>query len=376
MAIALYIHVPYCLEKCPYCDFHSVAVDRKNIPQTEYVDRILEQLAHAVRSLSLKNDPLLSCFFGGGTPSLMSASFFEKVLSKLPNLFSVDSNMEITVETNPATADFGKFKEWIPLGINRISFGVQSYQSHLLKRLGRFHTADESLRSVTLAREAGFQNVNLDLIFGIEGETMRELKDDLQKAVSFEPTHISAYQLTVEEGTPLSSWVRSGKVVLPDEERLVAMQQWVSDFLGSRGYGRYEISNYAKPGLESKHNLQYWRYGDYLGIGSGGVSFVQGKRWRTTRKLKDYLNGDFSHQEEESISEKTAMGEFMMMGLRLSEGVSLADFEGRFGGSVETVWPGLIDRLSKKGWLQIEEKRVCLTPKGFLWANAVAREFF
>ena len=210
MALALYIHVPFCLEKCPYCDFHSMAVGRFDVPQDTYADRLLQQLMQEVDRLSLTGVPLVSCFFGGGTPSLMDEKFFGRFLETLPKFFKISPDCEITVETNPATADLHEFRFWLPLGINRISFGMQSFHPHLLKNLGRFHTAEEGLAAMASAKEAGFSNINTDLIFGIEGQTIRELESDLMTAIRLEPTHISAYQLTVESGTPLG--VRERKI--------------------------------------------------------------------------------------------------------------------------------------------------------------------
>ena len=375
MKLALYIHVPFCLEKCPYCDFHSIAVDRPAVPQQTYADCVLRQLEREVGRLQLQGRSLVSCFFGGGTPSLMDQEFFDRVLNCLPKYFSVDAACEITVETNPATADCEKFKQWLPAGINRISFGMQSFHPHLLQRLGRFHTAKEGFAAMSKAREAGFTNINTDIIFGIEGQTLQELESDLVTAMNLQPTHISAYQLTVEAGTPLANWVQSGKIVLPPEENIIAMHHLTAKLLEAGGFRRYEISNYAQPNFEARHNLQYWECGDSLGIGSGAVSFVAGKRWRTTRKLKNYLAGDFIPDEEETLSLKTAMGEYCMMGLRLMCGIDRNDFANRFGQSMEAVWPGLFARLQSKGWLQNREDRVALTPEGLMFANIVAIEF-
>ncbi|MDP2600068.1 MAG: radical SAM family heme chaperone HemW [Deltaproteobacteria bacterium] len=302
MTLSLYIHVPYCLEKCPYCDFHSIATPKREIAHAEYADLLVSQLRAEVGRLGLDQRPLLSVFFGGGTPSLMNEKFFETVLRAVAKEFSIAKDIEITVETNPATASKENFRNWLHLGINRVSFGVQSFQDPFLKKLGRNHSAEEAILAIQSAKEAGFQNASCDLIFGIEGQTLKCLEKDLGLAYSMGLPHLSAYQLTVEPGTPLASWVAAKKFFQPEEEILVQMHQLTADTFGSRGLKRYEISNYALPGFESRHNLQYWRYGEYLGLGSGAVSCVGGKRWRTTRKLKEYFAKNFQ-QEENSKTE-------------------------------------------------------------------------
>ncbi|MDO8527849.1 MAG: radical SAM family heme chaperone HemW [Deltaproteobacteria bacterium] len=367
--IALYIHVPYCLEKCPYCDFHSVATSGAPIPEIDYADVLIRQLKWEVERLEIKGSALASVFFGGGTPSLMKPEFFGKVLSAVSEQFDFDSSIEITVETNPASALLKNFQAWRAFGINRISFGVQSFQEHLLKKLGRRHTPQEAREAIQSAREAGFDNISCDFIFGIEEETLEDLEKDLKEALSFDLPHISAYQLTVESGTPLAVWVKEGTFHLPDEDHLVMMHKKTVELLENGGLKRYEISNYSKIGLESRHNLQYWRYGDCLGIGSGAVSCVNGKRWRTTRKLKNYLSGNWDYEDEETISDKTALKEKWMMGLRLAEGVELDPV-------LHQKWGSTLSKWEKDGLLQLKEGRVVLTEEGFLMSNWVTQNIF
>ncbi len=371
-SLALYIHIPYCLEKCPYCDFHSIAVEKREIPDLDYAQLLILQLKEEVERLGLKNRPLVSIFFGGGTPSLMSKEFFEKILAAIegtsPSWGASPHPIEITVETNPATATKTDFQEWLKLGINRISFGVQSFQEKFLRKLGRSHSSHEAVAAVQKAKEAGFINASLDLIFGIEGQTPDDLKKDLAMAISMGLPHISAYQLTVESGTPLDSWVKQKKFHLPPEEILISMHRLVTQTLEEAGLKRYEISNYAKPGHESNHNLQYWRYGDYLGIGSGAVSYVKNKRWRTTRKLKEYLKGNWGYEDEEKIDWKTALKEKWMMGIRLTEGMLLDD--------ASRLWIPQFLNWEKEGILNLDANRVKLTEKGFLLANWVTQNVF
>lgn len=366
-SIALYIHIPYCLEKCPYCDFHSIPTAKDLVPQEAYANRLVEQLQHEVSRFGLKNRPLVSIYFGGGTPSLMSPKFFETIYQKVAATFWFNEP-EVTVETNPATADKNQFKEWLRLGINRVSFGTQSFQDSLLKRLGRHHTAKDSYRCVQEAFDAGFTNVSADLIFGIKDQTFQELEFDLKSVLTLGVPHVSCYQLTVEKNTPLSTWVEEGSYKLPAEEILVPMHEQVVATFEAGGLRRYEISNYAKPGFESRHNLQYWLCNDYLGIGSGAVSKIKDRRFRTTRKLKNYLAGDWAYEDEETLDAKTAWKERWMMGIRLQEGVALTKEESR--------WKEALEPWAKEGFLTLSDKQVRLTEKGFLFSNRIIQNVF
>ncbi len=365
--LALYIHVPYCLEKCPYCDFHSIAVEKNNIPYEDYAKRLIEQLDYEVERFKLQDRKLVSIFFGGGTPSLMTPKFFETIYQKVAAPFWFDAP-EITVETNPRTADKNQFKEWLKIGINRISFGTQSFQDSLLQRLGRHHTAADSFRAVEEAKEAGFTNINCDLIFGIKDQTLEELEKDLQSVLSLNVPHVSAYQLTVEKNTPLNTWVEEGSYKLPAEDILVSMHEQVLATLKSGGLNRYEISNYSKLGFQSRHNLEYWLNEDYLGIGSGAVSKIDGRRFRTTKKLKNYLAGDWSYEDEETLDAKTIWKEKWMMGLRLERGVLLEP--------KEKGWSETFSEWQGEGFLKKTESRIVLTSKGFLVCNLLLQNIF
>lgn len=370
--LALYIHVPYCLIKCPYCDFHSVKVPRSEIPEEDYAQALVAQIQHEKGRHLLEGRPLISVFFGGGTPSLMGTKFFEAVLHACAREFCFLPGIEITVETNPSFAQ-GKtetpdFKAWIGLGINRVSFGVQSFQDRLLKKLGRDHDANAAIKAIGEAGKAGFGNVSADLMFGIEGQRLSDLRKDLRRAIRLGLKHLSVYQLTVEPNTPLFYRGQTGDFQPPSETLLEKMHKEVPALLEAEGLSRYEISNYAKPGLESRHNLQYWRYEDFLGVGSGAVSFINGRRWRVTRKLKNYLARVWEEEDVELIDAKTALKEKWMMGLRLKEGVSK-------GSDKERLSPALA-HWKEKGGLCEENKKIRLTPYGFLWYNRVVRDLF
>lgn len=373
--LALYIHIPYCLEKCGYCDFHSIAVEKNELPWRRYAQRLVSQLDGEAGRLGLRQKTLASIFFGGGTPSLMPPDFFRQILETAAKHFSFDPKIEITVETNPATAATAHFREWLKLGINRVSFGVQSFDDRSLKKLGRNHKAAQAETAIRQALDAGFTNVSADLIFGIEDQSMGMLEKDLETALAFQLPHFSVYQLTVEPATPLFHWVKEGTFKIPEEEILEAMHKKVPSVLSAAGSGlaaggleRYEISNYARPGFESRHNLAYWRYHDYLGLGSGAVSFINSRRWRTTRKLKNYLEGKWDFEDEETITPLIAQKEKWMMGLRLREGV--------FCKPDNMPNSALLMEWEQKGAIRKDAGRVALTPFGFLWYNRIVQDFF
>lgn len=366
--LALYIHVPYCLEKCGYCDFHSIAVGREELPWRSYAAALKCQLAFETASLELQNQTLSSIFFGGGTPSLLPPEFFREILESAAKYFSFDREIEITVETNPATAGTAHFSEWLRMGINRVSFGVQSFDDRSLMKLGRNHRAAEAGKAIRQALDAGFTNASADLIFGIEDQTLKMAEEDLKTALAFQLPHLSVYQLTVEPATPLFSWVQKGTFKIPAEEILEAMHLKIPAVLSAAGLERYEISNYARPGFESRHNLAYWRYRDYLGLGSGAVSFIKGRRRRTTRKLKNFLEGKWDFEDEETITPLIAQKEKWMMGLRLREGI--------FCEPDNVPWSDLLEGWRQKGAILVEAGNVRLTAEGFLWYNRIVQDFF
>lgn len=365
--LALYIHIPYCLEKCPYCDFHSIPVRRPEIPAKDYVTRLILELRESVIEHSLSRQELVSVFLGGGTPSLISPEDYIPLFEEIEKIFPSNATREVTIEANPATLSLQRLKGYLKIGINRISIGVQSFNERLLKKLGRNHSSKEAKEAIALAFESGFENVSCDLIFGSESQTTLEAIQDIETALQFPLKHLSVYQLTVEANTPLHTWVKSGMTQLPEEETLLEMHQRLPAFLEQHGFPRYEISNYAQKGLESRHNLQYWRYRPYLGIGSGATSFLGNLRWRTTRRLQDYLKGERCKEDLETIDAKTALKEKWMMGLRLNEGVV-------FAGDQEILNP-FIKRCVEKGEMTING-RVRLTPAGLLWSNRIISELF
>lgn len=377
---SLYIHIPYCISKCPYCDFNSHVV--AEIPETKYTDALLRELEHYGSSPEWKGRTIQSIFFGGGTPSTFKPQSIGKILAWVAATFPIDPDCEITLEANPGTVDSQNFAGYRQAaGVNRISVGVQSFQPRLLKFLGRIHSADEARRALAIVKQAGFDNFSLDLIYASPGQTLAELSADLAAALEFEPPHVSAYNLTFEEGTPFYRDHRHGKLASLGEDEEIAMAELIEEKLGGAGLRRYEISNYARPDYHSRHNVNYWRYGDYLGLGAGAHSYatvnkpvLSGRRWSNEKNPARYmaLVGKNRHAvvDRESIDRIKAAGEFLFLGLRMTEGIAIETFARRFGKPPAEFYPKIRDWL-EASLLSESEGRLRLTRKGLLVANSI-----
>jgi oxygen-independent coproporphyrinogen-3 oxidase len=380
---SLYLHIPYCVAKCPYCDFNVHVVSK--IPETEYTQALLEELDADAESEDWRGRGLRSVYFGGGTPSTFSPPTIGRVLEKAASLFPFAEDIEITLEANPGREDSKNFPGYRSCGVNRISLGVQSFQPHLLKFLGRLHSADETREALETIRHVGFENFNLDLIYASPGQSLSDLKADLDEALSFYPPHLSAYNLTIEEGTPFHHQFRSGKLrPLPEEEE-IAMAEMMEDTLLSAGLERYEISNYARPGWHSRHNVNYWQGGDYLGIGAGAHSYHRGgkdglfgHRWHNEKSPARYMEKvtreGSAVVETESLDLTKAAAEFMLVGLRMMKGISVGDFSRRFGKTPAEFYPQ-ISAWIEEGLMEQEDSRLRLTRRGFLVANSIFVHF-
>ncbi|HEX5035652.1 MAG TPA: radical SAM family heme chaperone HemW, partial [bacterium] len=349
MGFSAYIHIPFCEVKCGYCDFFSVPRGFEDFDlQKEYVDTLVAEIHE--RSAEFSKEPVVSVFFGGGTPSLLEPKLLGRVLDALARHFSWENSTEITLETNPKTVNRDKLASFRSLGLNRISLGVQSFQDRFLKVLGRIHDGNDARRAVDDARAAGFKNVSCDLIFALPGQSFEDWTKDLNAALALGTDHLSAYHLTIESNTPFETLYKQGKLPLPAEEEGVRMLQWTRARLAEAGMGAYEISNFARPGFESVHNGHYWRYGEYLGFGAGAVSCRSSVRRHNVRSLKKYLGGD-ALDFEDRIDRKTAMGEFCMLGLRTREGIDAGRFEGLFGVSLQEAFAAPLACARDRGWL-------------------------
>lgn len=376
---SLYIHIPYCVAKCPYCDFNVHVVAK--IPEQEYTALLLEELEAYAQSDHWHGRGLKSVFFGGGTPSTFSPPAIGRILEKAESLFPFAEDVEISLEANPGREDSNNFAGYRSRGVNRISLGAQSFQPHLLKFLGRLHSADETREALRMIREAGFENFNLDLIYASPGQSLADLKADLAEALSFNPPHLSAYNLTIEEGTPFHHQLRAGTIrPLPEEEE-IAMAELIEETLARAGLQRYEISNYAKPGRQSRHNSNYWQGGDYLGIGAGAHSYVSceangvfGFRWHEEKNPARYMEmvkrEGTAAVERESLDLKKAAAEFMFTGLRMMQGVSVEDFSRRFGTNPVGFYPQ-ISVWIEGGLMEQQDGRLRLTRRGLLVGNSI-----
>lgn len=381
-AFSLYIHIPYCISKCPYCDFNSHVV--AEIPEAAYVDGLLKELAFYGEQEDWRGRLVQSIFFGGGTPSTFKPQSIGKLLVWVAATFPINADCEITLEANPGTVDSDKFFGYRDAGVNRISVGVQSFQSRLLKFLGRVHSADEAKQALRVVKQAGFKNFSFDLIYANPGQSLKELEDDLDTALEFKPPHLSAYNLTFEEGTPFHREYRAGRMKSLSEDEEIAMAELIESKLSAAGLGRYEISNYARLRWHSRHNVNYWRSGDYLGLGAGAHSYskdregVTGRRWSNEKAPAKYLelvNRDrHAVIEREIIDSEKAAAEFMFLGLRMTEGISLERFRARFGKSPADFYPQIDSWIDGK-LLQERGGFLGFTPQGLMVANSIFVHF-
>lgn len=374
LPLSLYIHIPWCAKKCPYCDFNSHAV-RAPIPEAEYVDALLRDLDHELGDAA-ESRPLRSIFFGGGTPSLFSGEAIARILEGVSARLAFASNIEITLEANPGTAEAARFAGYRAAGVNRLSIGVQSLDDAQLKALGRIHGGAEARAAVDMARTAGFSNFNLDLMFALPRQTEAEAAADLAALLALAPTHISYYHLTLEPNTAFAA----APPPLPDSDSAYAMLETGQALLAAAGYAQYETSAYAQPGHEAAHNLNYWRFGDYLGIGAGahGKRTLNGRVERRARHKhpKTYMETAGSAQSLQEV--RTVTGdelafEYCLNALRLHEGFAKTDFEARTGLAFELLEPRLAKQ-QQKGLLMIDATHVHPTPLGRDHLNTLLTE--
>lgn len=370
----LYLHIPFCVKKCDYCDFLSFPADESI--KREYVETLKREIEEVGERY--RNCQVSTIFVGGGTPSILNSSYIVEIFDVLRRKFHVAGNAEISMEVNPGTVTKEKLSDWRRAGINRLSMGLQSADNRELKRLGRIHTWEDFLESFRRAREEGFSNLNVDLMSALPGQTMDGWMETLKRTAAQEPEHISAYSLIIEEGTPFYERYggKKGEALLPDEDTDRDMYHKTREFLASCGYERYEISNYAKPGRECRHNIGYWTGVPYLGLGLGAASYIEGIRFSNTRNLKEYLAGkQGDDRDRQMLTKKEMEEEFFFLGLRLAAGVSLKEFERRFGLTAEEVYPGLMERMVKEGAAVLERDRFFLTEYGFDVSNYVMAQF-
>ena len=393
----LYIHIPFCVRKCRYCDFLSFASDA--CVREKYVDQLIREIEsipeedagqcseNAAPRLNLTGRTVETIFIGGGTPSLLPPSAVERILAAVRQVFRVEPDAEITMEANPGTLTPDSAAGYRNAGVNRLSLGLQSASEEELRLLGRIHTREQFLQSFRAARDAGFDNINVDLMSALPGQTCESWKETLSRVTDLDPEHISAYSLIIEEGTPFGERYGSeeGRKLLPDEDSEREMYHETKRFLKDCGYERYEISNYARPGYACRHNIGYWTGVEYLGLGLGASSLVGGKRFQVTADLNRYLvftkeelAAGAQYEEIHELSRQERMEEFMFLGLRLTGGVRTAEFERRFGVAMEAVYGEVIERLLKEGLLEASvqtDSHICLTEYGLDVSTYALAEF-
>lgn len=365
----LYIHIPFCVRKCAYCDFLSVPGSEE--AKASYTEALLRE----IEAVKTEKREVSSIFVGGGTPSALSPSLMGDIFEKIHKSFSVAPDAEITIEANPGTLSKEKLFLYRNVGINRLSLGLQSPEAAELKSLGRIHTYEEFMESFSLAREAGFQNINVDLMCALPDQTYEGWVRNLRKVAALHPEHISAYSLIIEEGTPFAK----RKLNLPDEDTEYRMYEDTAGILAEYGYEQYEISNYAKKDLACQHNVGYWTRKEYLGLGLGAASLWGNQRFSNTSDFSLYLNNSgFPEKirgDRETLSLEAEMSEFMFLGLRMTKGVSKAEFLEGFGVPIESVYGKILDKYKIVGLLEEKEGRIFLTRAGIHVSNGVMAEF-
>lgn len=399
--MSIYLHFPFCLRKCRYCDFLSFPAD--DSVREAYIKRLCDEISFRKKTGTFTERPAITeavidtIFFGGGTPSIMSAEQLGAVMDTLHKEFNIAPDAEITIECNPKTADYGKLKAFRTMGINRLSIGLQSMNNKELETLGRIHTAEEFLQTYEDARKAGFDNINIDLMSALPGQTLAAYEDTVRKAAALSPEHISAYSLIIEPGTPFWDFYGEGKendsiseaaslqndmpcaskeriltnnynrtsdiLPLPDEDTEREMYYLTKTVLKDYGYERYEISNYARQGYECRHNLTYWRRGNYLGLGLGASSMIDNIRFKNTESLDKYMH-DFTHEDIQKLQYEEMIEETIFLGLRCMSGISVKEFKSCFDKDIMDICSPNIDKYIKQGYMALENDHLKFTDPG------------
>jgi len=363
----LYVHIPFCLKKCDYCDFISFTDCYHK--EKEYLDALVQELR------SYEGKTIDTVYIGGGTPTTLSTEGLVFLLDKIFEYFNVTDDAEITMEANPKTANINKLRTLRNAGVNRLSIGVQSFCDDELLRIGRIHTSADAVNCILDAKFAGFKNISIDLMFGLPKQTVDSFKNSLIKAVTAGVNHISAYSLILEEGTPLYDKVQNWEMRLPVESVEVAMYDSAVEILEASGFHQYEISNFSKPGCESHHNLKYWECEEYIGCGVAAHSYHRGVRFSNHKTIDEYIEKPTKHFEETTLTNEEKMSEFMILGLRKTAGIDLEEFECRFINSPYEIYGEVIEKYIRAGLLVHEKGFLKFTPRGLRLSNTVLCEF-
>ena len=368
--ISLYIHIPFCVRKCLYCDFPSFpGMDGMF---EDYVRRLCREMGEAAPSF--QGIGVKSVFFGGGTPSILPPALMGRIMDKIMSAYDVNSDAEISMEANPGTLDAAKLREYKSMYFNRLSMGLQAWQDRLLERLGRIHRGGEFEDNFLQARDSGFKNINVDLMFSLPGQTLDDWQETLEKVIRLDPEHISAYSLIIEEGTPFFDMYEKGQITETDENTDRRMYYLAKEMLSDKGFRQYEISNFAKEGFECRHNITYWRTEEYRGFGLGAHSYVDGTRFHNSADMKEYMAGG-GRLDMEKLTPEEMQEEFMFMGLRMNEGISREEFLKRFKTDITSVYGQEISELISEGLLTENKGRISLTDRGVDVSNQVFEKF-
>ncbi len=384
--IGIYVHIPFCKRKCRYCDFKSYE-DKEELIEN-YIKYLKYELAQVGDGNSMDSkegyDKLAivnTIYIGGGTPSFIDSKYIVEIINTIKEHYTLNTCVEITIEVNPGTVTREKLQDYIKCGINRLSIGLQSTKESLLKQLGRIHSLEEFEQTYQMAREVGFKNINIDLMIGLPNQTLEDVIDSINKVLKYNAEHVSVYSLIVEENTPLYDDIQSKKLILPEEDVERSMYYKVKEMLEENGYIHYEISNFAKPNFESKHNLACWNQEEYIGIGVSAHSYTNNVRYSNIDSIEEYIKNFETNNEidnfifHEKQNKESQMQEYMLLGLRKLKGVQIQNFKNKFGENPIYLYHKELEKLAKQDLIEVDGDNIRLTKKGLDFANLVWEEF-
>lgn len=374
--LGIYIHIPFCKQKCFYCDFCSFA--NKNEMQEKYVETVINEIKNITHK---EKYTVTTIYLGGGTPSILNPNYIKNILQEIKSSFEILDDAEITIEINPGTVNEEKLKRYKEYGINRLSIGLQSANDKILKNIGRIHDYKQFEETFFYARKCGFKNINVDLMIGLPTQAIEDVKQTLEKIIQKNPEHISVYSLIIEEGTIIEKLINENKLQLPDEETERIMYWTVVNELKENGYNQYEISNFSKKTYESKHNTNCWKQKQYIGLGTSAHSYLNKKRYSNTNNIEEYIKNIQENNISKNITiheeqtEESTMNEYMLLGLRMIQGININEFKQKFKIDPTIKYKEILEKLQKENLIQITETSIKLTKQGIDFGNIVWEEF-
>ena len=374
--LGIYIHIPFCKQKCFYCDFCSFA--NKNEMQEKYVEAVINEIKNITHK---EKYTVTTIYFGGGTPSILYPEYIKNILQEIESSFEILDDAEITIEINPGTVNEEKLKKYKEYGINRLSIGLQSANDKILKKIGRIHDYKQFEETFFYARKCGFKNINIDLMIGLPTQAVEDVKQTLEKIIQKNPEHISVYSLIIEEGTIIEKMINENKLQLPDEETERIMYWTVVNELKENGYNQYEISNFSKKTYESKHNTNCWKQKQYIGLGTSAHSYLNKKRYSNTNNIEEYIKNIQENNISKNITiheeqtEESTMNEYMLLGLRMIQGININEFKQKFKTDPTIKYKKILEKLQKENLIQITKTSIKLTKQGIDFGNIVWEEF-